>query len=458
MLTRLVGVPYLVIEFLAKFPYAMATVAVMTSVSAVRGNMGEAGATAALVGVGTAISGPLFGAAADRFGQRPVLLVSAVANALALTALGVALSAEAPTWLLFLCGLLIGGSAPQASSMVRARWLHILGARVPDADTRRRATRTILSYQSMTDELVFVFGPVVTGLVAVLLGVVVPLYAAALLTGAAVLALALHPTAAYTRGRAAERSASRRRPGPLRKLSAPEASTGSQPVVPGEALGESGWEENERPEDRAVPAPVRALFHPRVLLPVLGMVAIGFFFGSLLASLTGLMETLGREEATGVYYGALGIGSAVCALAVVLLPERFGLSARWIVFAGIMAAGAALSAVQATNIPVLVVALVFMGCGVGPALVTLYSIASDVAPFGRTTTVMASMSTGIVVGQAGASAITGAVIEATGYGSGFALTTGATLALVLIGLVRWWLAGSAAERRAADGRRANKVR
>lgn len=401
-LGRVFGWGFLPLALIAKLPFAMSVVAVMTAVSSTRESFTLAGATAALVGVGTAISGPVLGASADRWGQRVVLLIAAVANTLALFGLAAALRAEAPTALVLGAGLLIGLTAPQASSMVRTRWLHAIRAEFT-GHRARKATSTVLSYESMTDELVFVFGPVVTGFVAVLLGVVVPLEFAAALTLLGVTAFAVHPSVRYAQGHL--RDARDHRAG---------ASAG----------------ETVRPPD-----PIAWVRRPVVLLPVAGMTAIGLFFGSSLTALTRFMLEFGQADATGIFYGIMGVGSAVCALGVVLLPERFALTARWLVFAGVALAGAVMF-VLTRDIGLLVPALLVMGAGIGPSLVTLYSIASEVAPYGRTTTVMAMMSTGVVVGQSAASALTGAVVDAAGYREGFWLSFGALTLLLGLGLVQ----------------------
>lgn len=400
-LGRMLGWGILPLGVIAKLPFAMSVVAVMTAVSSTRESFTLAGATAALVGVGTAISGPLLGAGADRWGQRVVLLVAASAHGLALFGLALALRAAAPTALVLGAGLLIGLTAPQASSMVRTRWLHAIRARLSGAEARK-ATSAVLSYESMTDELVFVFGPVLTGFVAVLLGVVVPLEFAAVLTLVGVTAFALHRSSRFTRGHARDSR---------------------------HAIGTA--------EDAAVRrlAPVAELRRPAVLLPVAGMVAIGLFFGSSLTSLTGFMEELGQGDATGIYYGIMGVSSAACALGVVLLPERFTFSARWLVFAALAVAGGILY-VLAGGIGAIVPALLVMGAGIGPSLVTLYSIASEVAPLGRTTTVMAMMSTGVVVGQSASAALTGVVVDVTGYRQGFGVACAALVLLLCLGAVQ----------------------
>lgn len=409
---RLFGWTYIPISVIAKLPFAMSVVAVLTAVAATRESYTLAGSTAALVGLGTAISGPLIGAAADRWGQRIVLIVTALANAAALFGLAVALRLEVTTPVVLAAGMAIGLTSPQASSMVRTRWLYAIRATLTGTDARK-VTSKVLSYESMTDELVFVFGPVIVGIVAVALGVVVPLDFAAVLTGLGVLAFAVHPSVRFTTGHARQPASA---PEPD---SAPEVAGASQPA----------------PAEPTRPAPVREIYRLIVIVPVFGMTSIGVFFGASLTSLSNFMERFGQADAAGVYYGIMGVGSAILALSVVLLPERFTFTARWLVFGSLALAGSIVMHFVSAPLDV-VLPLVIMGCGIGPALVTLYSIASDVAPFGRTTTVMAMMSTGVVVGQSGSSALTGAIIDRFSYFEGFHMITVATALLVCLGGVQ----------------------
>lgn len=409
---RLFGWTYIPISVIAKLPFAMSVVAVLTAVAATRESYTLAGSTAALVGLGTAISGPLIGAAADRWGQRIVLIVTALANAAALFGLAVALRLEVTTPVVLAAGMAIGLTSPQASSMVRTRWLYAIRATLTGTDARK-VTSKVLSYESMTDELVFVFGPVIVGIVAVALGVVVPLDFAAVLTGLGVLAFAVHPSVRFTTGHARQPASA---PEPD---SAPEVAGASQPA----------------PAEPTRPAPVREIYRLIVIVPVFGMTSIGVFFGASLTSLSNFMERFGQADAAGVYYGIMGVGSAILALSVVLLPERFTFTARWLVFGSLALAGSIVMHFVSAPLDV-VLPLVIMGCGIGPALVTLYSIASDVAPFGRTTTVMAMMSTGVVVGQSGSSALTGVIIDRFSYYEGFHMITVATALLVCLGGVQ----------------------
>ena len=440
---RLFGWTYIPISVIAKLPFAMSVVAVLTAVAATRESYTLAGSTAALVGLGTAISGPLIGAAADRWGQRIVLIITALANAAALFGLAVALRLEVTTPVVLAAGMAIGLTSPQASSMVRTRWLYAIRATLTGTDARK-VTSKVLSYESMTDELVFVFGPVIVGIVAVALGVVVPLDFAAVLTGLGVLAFAVHPSVRFTAGHARQPTSAPEAAGTSQPEDAPQLESASQPEGASPTCAAAGPQSDPAgqpapaepaPAEPTRPAPVREIYRLIVLVPVLGMTSIGVFFGASLTSLSNFMERFGQADAAGIYYGIMGVGSAILALSVVLLPERFTFTARWLVFGSLALAGSIVMHLVSDPLDV-VLPLVIMGCGIGPALVTLYSIASDVAPFGRTTTVMAMMSTGVVVGQSGSSALTGVIIDRFSYYEGFHMITVATALLVCLGGVQ----------------------
>ena len=137
------------------------------------------------------------------------------------------------------------------------------------------------------------------------------------------------------------------------------------------------------------------------------------FFGTALTALTSFMADRGAAEQAGLLYGVMGVGSAVLALGVVWLPPRFTLHARWIVFATILVAGSVLFAI-ADSVTAMTIALALVGIGVGPTIVTQYSLGAARSPRGRSATVMTMLGSGVVVGQAVASAGTGAIAESAG--------------------------------------------
>ena len=397
-LIRAVGWTYFPIAFVARLPFAMTVVGVLTLVATVRESYAEAGLTSAFVGLGSAIFGPFLGAFADRLGQRPVLIVAAILNSAALVLITILVYSPVPLLAVLVAAVLVGATSPQLSPMSRSRLVAILVRTLP-LERHPQAISGTMSYESMADELVFVFGPVLVGLLAFLIGPWSPLVLAAVLTLVFVGSFALHPSAL---------------------------------VVPGSSKAST--------DDAPEPSRVKQLFPPPILVLVAGMFAIGLFFGAALTSLTAFMGVYAEESQAGIVYGAMGVGSAVFALGVVLLPTRFSFRARWLVFALVALAGASVLYLV-TSVPVMAIVLMIIGFGIGPSLVTLFSLASVRAPAGRSTTVMTMLGGGIILGQATASAITGIVAQTFGHTDAFHLVAVATGLMVALGAANWVIEG-----------------
>src|SRR5690554_3002569 len=119
-LVREAGLPYFIIAFVARLPFAMMVVGVLTVVVSARGSLSLGGLTSAAVGIGTACFGPLLGAAADRFGQRAVLLLLAIANGTTLIIFTVAVYSTSADVIVLLAAFGIGATAPQVAPMSRS--------------------------------------------------------------------------------------------------------------------------------------------------------------------------------------------------------------------------------------------------------------------------------------------------------------------------------------------------
>lgn len=368
-LIREAGASYFPIALVARLPFAMMVVGILTLVVSARGSLSLGGATSAMTGIGTALVGPLLGAAADRFGQRRVLLVSGTANSLLLLAIAWLAFAPVMDAALLAVAFLIGATTPQVAPLSRSRLVAII-ARAFDPARRGKVVGGTMAYESAADEIVFVFGPVIVGMLATTMNPAAPVVGAAVLGLVFVSAFALHPSAAAT---------------------APRRTAG-------------------RPAEQA---PARDLARPALLATVAGTLGMGLFFGTMLTALTAFMAERGVPEQAGLVYGAMGIGSAVLALSVAFFPRRFTLSARWLVFGGVLVAGG-LALPFVSSVPAMTVCLLLIGIGIGPTLVTQYSLATARSPRGRSATVMTMLGSAVVVGQSAASAITGAVAEHSG--------------------------------------------
>lgn len=395
-LLRIAGLPYFIIAFIARLPFAMMVVGVLTVVVSARGSLSLGGLTSAAVGLGTACFGPLLGAAADRFGQRTVLLILAIANAAMLVLFTVVVYSGGADAFVLISAFGIGATAPQVAPMSRSRLVTMIADRMPEA-LRTRTVSGTMAYESAADETVFVFGPFIVGILASALAPWAPLIGAAVLTVVFVGAFALHPSA--------------------RVVSV------------------------HRDEDGRAPSAVSELFSPRLLIVVIGILGVGMFFGTMLTALTSFMADRGAPEQAGLLYGVMGVGSAILALGVAWLPVRFSLRARWLLFSGILLAGSLLL-LLVDSPAMMMVALAIMGIGIGPTLVTQYSFGAARSPLGRSATVMTMLGSGIVVGQSLGAAVAGELAENVGTDSALVLPIIAAGVAFAAALVNWPLSAT----------------
>src|SRR3954464_3071714 len=124
------GLSYFPLAFIARLPFAMMTVGVLTLVVAERGSVTIGGLNSAAAGLGTALAGPLLGAAADRLGHRRVLVPVGLINAVLLGAFVLVVSSAAPDLALLAMSVLIGASAPQIAPMSRTRLVALIRRKI----------------------------------------------------------------------------------------------------------------------------------------------------------------------------------------------------------------------------------------------------------------------------------------------------------------------------------------
>ncbi|EGD45479.1 putative major facilitator superfamily (MFS) transporter [Nocardioidaceae bacterium Broad-1] len=387
-LVRAVGGTYFPLALVARLPYAMVVVGVLTLVVAGRGSLALGGLNSAMVGIGAAVCGPILGAAVDRFGQRRVLLAISVASTAALGAMAWVVYSPLPDVVVLAVAFLVGATAPQIAPLSRSRLVAIISACIVPG-RRVRVLNSTMAYESAADEIVFIVGPVVAGVLAVTIDPWAPVVAAAALTLVFVSAFALHPSAATA-----------------------QASAGRTPAA----------------------GSVRELARPGVVVIVVGILGVGLFFGSMLTSLTAFMADHGRPEQAGLVYAAMGVGSAALALGVAAFPVGFTPAARWLVFGGVMLAGA-LALPGVSSVTGMVLALLVIGLGIGPTLVTQYGLGARRSPVGRSATVMTMLGSAVILGQSLASAVTGDIAERWGTDAALLLPAATALVVVLAGAV-----------------------
>jgi len=327
------------------------------------------------------------GALADRRGQRPVLLAVAGLHVVALVALLVAAASADPVALVAAAAG-VGLTVPQVGPMSRVRWM----AMSP------RHVRTAFAFEGTADEVGFALGPAVVGITATLVGGWAPVVVAAALVSVLVTAFALHPSVRAVPARSTEDRA------------------------------------REREVRRAATAAGRRR-EPLVLVPLVGMLAIGTFFGGSNTALTASAADAGVPTAGGLLAAVMAVGSATTALAVVALPASLGPWRRWAGAAVVLVVGASLMLWAAPGIPLLVVTTVLAGFAVGPLLVTITDVAGRLAPEGGAGLALTLLTSGIVLGVALGSALAGLLAERSSTSAGFGVGVVAAVVLLLLVLV-----------------------
>ncbi|AOT05696.1 MFS transporter [Arthrobacter sp. U41] len=402
-LPLLAGRGFIPIGLFARLPLAMLTVGALTLVTAVTGSYAVGGVSAGAVGIGSALGAPVLGALADRLGQRPVLIFAAVFNTVAVIALILAaqlipggrdLAAAVPV---LVAAFVAGASCPQVGPLARVRWMALTSRGGPGASPAD--LDTALSYESTADELTFVLGPALVGILASMITPWLPLALAAALTITLVPAFAVHPT-----HHAVVRTPARTVAGAAHDKQLRASRTAGQRAVAFAAVG----------------------------LPVLAMVCMGTFFGSTQTSLSSFSASFATSELAGLLYAVMGLSSAAAALSVAYWPRRFTANARWLACAALMAGLSLLLLLPSTALPMVLVLLV-LGLPVGPLMVTVFAIGGFAAPAGKLGTVMTALASGIVAGTAIGSSVAGPLAQNHGYPAAFLVPVCAAAALFLLG-------------------------
>ncbi|MFI6662070.1 MFS transporter [Streptomyces sp. NPDC050523] len=363
---------FLVPGFAARQPFAMLTISIVLLVQHTTGSYGVAGAAAAVTGVSMALCAPYGGRLADRYGQRAVLLPGVLLHALSgLTLTALALM-HAPLWALFAAAVPTGASVPQIGPMVRARW----GVKLQGSPLMNTAA----AFESVTDELTFVFGPL--------------------------LATALCTTVAPAAGLVTEAS--------LTLLGGLlfAASKGTQPAV---AAARHARVEH-----------VSALRVPGVRVLVVAFLGIGSVFGGMQVSLAAFTESIGEPGLNGVLYGVFAAGNMLSGIVCGAVAWKAAPRRRLVVGYGALALTAS-GLWTAHSVPLLAGLGLLVGMCIAPALITGYTLVEDLVPAGARTEAFTWLTGAVALGQAVAVTVAGQLEDRLWAGAGFLVPAGGTV-------------------------------
>lgn len=361
--------------FIARMPFAMVTLGIVTMLSQAQGGYGLAGAVAATFALTSALIAPQISRAVDRYGQSRILPPATAAAVIGLAGLMLATRFQAPAWTLFVFAA-IGGFMPSMSAMVRARWTEIY------RETPR--LRTAFAFESVVDEVIYMTGPVISiGLSVALFPEAGPLAAVLFLTVGTLLFVPLKAT---------------------------------EPPV--------------HPQGQAAGGSVIRLSAIRIITLIL--IAIGAIFGTAEVTAVAFAEQQGQTAAASIVLSIYASGSLIVGLVFGALKPRLPL-ARQLQLAIALAALTTLPLLIVGSIPVLALVLFTAGAAVSPTLIISMGLIERIVPPAKLTEGITWAMTGVGIGMALGSAASGWMIDAFGVASGFWVSIAAGLvALVTV--------------------------
>jgi len=374
--------------FVGRLPMSMIGLGTVLLVRATSGSYGIAGGASAVIAIANAIGAPQIGRLVDRFGQRRVLLPAMTVHIAGIAGLLLAASLDASTATIFAAAFVAGAAFPSFGSLVRARWANLLGG------TDR--LQTAYALESVLDEVVFTFGPVLVTLLATAIAPEV-----GLATGVAFL---LAGGLSFASLRATE-----------------------PPVVRGHGRGAS------------------AIRTPGLVVLALVLVGLGGVFGTIEVSMVAFAEEHGHEVLSGPMLALHAVSSGVAGIAYGARAWQLPLARRLQVALALLFAGTVPMAL-ADTIPLMVAATFVSGLTVSPTLITSFALVEALVPRAALTEGFAWLSTSLGVGIAIGLAVAGHVVDATSGHRAFACATVASLlgAIAVLAGRRWLAARPAA--------------
>jgi MFS family permease len=348
--------------FVARLSISMRALGAVLMVSELTGSYGLAGAVAAAALLAEAVAAPRLGRAVDRYGQRPVLLISLAVHSAGTLALVLSAQLSAPTWTLLATAAISGTAALPVGSLVRARWSAILGG--------SSALEAAFALESTLDELIFVLGPVLVTALALGVAPGAGMLGALLLTVTGSLALALQ-----------------------RRTEPAHTSVRNRSYAP--AISTSGL---------------------RVLVAT--FVAAGVIFGTLDVAMVAFAGQVGSPGAAGTLLALVAAGSLLTGLLYGTRSWRWPLDKRFAASVVVLWAGT-VPLVLAPSVALMAPAAAFAGVAIAPTLIAGFTLVQKLVPTGALTEGLNWTITALGVGAAGGAWTAGLIADTAGGNTAF---------------------------------------
>jgi len=370
--------------FVARMPMAMAPIGIVAMLSQTHGEFWLAGAVSATYALANALFAPQISRVVDRLGQSRVLIPTTLVALVAFAVLMLATYQDWPIWTLFAAAL-AAAVMPSFPAMIRARWSELFRDR-PELNTA-------FAFESSADELVYIAGASLS------VGLAVALFPEAGLL-ASTLFLALGGLAFIAQRR-------------------------TEPKPGGAAAGGGQSAIRQRP----------------VQIITLALIFVGAIFATAEVSAVAITEKLGEPGAASLVIGVYAVGSFVVGLIVGALNLKLALEKQLAIALAVIAV-TAWPLLFVDSVPMLALAVFASGVAISPTFITAFGLIERRVPAAMLTEGITWVMTGIGIGMALGSFVTGWVVDSYGASNGFVVSVmSGALALLTVLLGQRTLAG-----------------
>lgn len=385
-----------------------------------------AGTVSAVMAMTSAITGPIVGRLVDAHGQRKVGLPIAALWLASIGIMSAVLALHLPAAMVVGGGILLGTSVP-FSSMLRARWRHVL------ADQPGRLN-SALSLTSILEETMWLIGNPLATVLATGVAMLSPMAAAAAALVVGVVGFLLDTGAEPP---AAGRGSSRRQgsaaegrsgasPAPGAAGSAPD---GSEPASSSNLPGGHAADPAQVPGSGAKDPLVTAGY-----LSLLGiMVTYGAFIAATNISIVALAAELGRPGSAGAVIACFSGASMLGALGYGARNWNSPLWVRFYVGLIVVAAGAS-ALLWVDSLTAAAMVLSVAGLAHAPTVVNVNQLLIRMTPVSRFTEAMAMLGAMFVIGMAVSNLVAGRMVDDMGSRGGFISIAAFAAGALLMGL------------------------
>jgi MFS family permease len=357
----------------------MGPLSIVLLVQSVTGSYAHAGLAAGVFAIATAVASPLLGRIIDRVGQTWVLVSCGSVFATAFTTLALTAERSADMTLMLACVAVAGLANPPLAPSMRALW---------SAKVSGPTLQTAYALESTMQEVIFITGPLLVGLLVTTVSPVAAVFTAAGLAFVGTLGFATSPSS-------------------------------------------RAWRGQQRARDWAGPLRNRGI---RTLVTVMVLLAVAF--GLLQVTIAAFAARNGAPGAAGVLLATWTSGSLAGGLIAGGREWATPVERRYVVLLLLLAGAFALLLLPATNLQ-MAAFIVLAGLPIAPWLSCTYLLVDRLTPPGTVTEAFTWILTGFLSGQSVGASLAGALIDASGPRMALLAATASLALATVIAVARW---------------------